>query len=169
MQRLYILALGFVVTLGGALGILMYVSLIPFIHYVGIAVLGLLGLGAGCVSLLMAAYTYSQVGVMLARRKQARYCERVIVAGDVVAYLTDQGQLMHLSAEHERAKLLPDQTMVVGAAAAQDDAALKKDVVQLYLSGNSLREIAAMLGISYYKAQKWAKEADIARYGAIEG
>ena len=52
-----------------------------------------------CIATLMVSFTWSRIGVWGKRR-------RLLVAGDIVAYIAPDGSLMHFSAMHEQEKFL---------------------------------------------------------------
>ncbi len=93
VQRLFLLALAFVVTLGAALGVLLDVSLIPFFHQIGIAMTVLVIVAIGCAL------------VLLSRRIRERNHERLIVSGEVAFYVLKQDEdIYHASMLHEQGK-----------------------------------------------------------------
>lgn len=160
MKRLFILSIAFVVVLGAALGALLYVSLIPFFHEIGMAATALLMVAIGCAAILLVTFTYSQVGCMLSRRHHAKLSSRIVAMGDVVAALDYTGNWVHLSAMHEAAKVPPPQPLQIAAPAPPkpEPFADKETVIELFNLGNSLRDIASRTGVSYYNVQKWTSE-----------
>jgi uncharacterized protein YerC len=156
VQRLFIIALAFVVSLGIAIGIFLYVSLIPYVSLIGKVAAGLIMLGLACAGALLIVLTWTTIGNMLSRRRRERLHERLIVAGDVVAYLSPTGEFEHLSARHEEAKVIPQVT--VKEIQAPAPSADKDTVLELLNLGLSYRDISTRTGVSYHYVQKWAKE-----------
>lgn len=155
VQRLFIVTLAICVTLAASLGTLLFVSLIPFFPMIGKVSMAVLIIALTCVSILMLTFTYSQAGIMLSRRSQARVNERVIIAGDVVIIPQGDGTYFHASALHEQAKIAPPvapPVVVEGDASVSDDT-----ILELHSKGLSLRDIEKVLssqGVKYHRIQK---------------
>jgi|SRR5579859_4531268 len=145
MQRIFLLALAFVVTLGAALGAFLFASLWPYFSLIGKVAAGVVIVGLVCTSLLMVAFTYNRVCMWNNRR-------RLVIAGEVVAYLAHDGTFIHLSAQHEAAKVIPQVT--VKEIAAPKPVADKETVLELFNTGTSLRNIADITGLTYYQVQQ---------------
>src|SRR5258708_39203051 len=106
VQRLFFICLAFMATLGAALGVYLYVSLIPFFHEIGIAMTVLIILCIACVAYMVIVFTIARTGVWMSHRRQAARQERLLIAGDAVVLLAPDGTvLQHLSAVHEAAKI----------------------------------------------------------------
>ena len=157
MQRLFLLALGFIVSLGAAIGVLLYVSLIPHFGMIGDVAAGLLIFCLICAAFLMGTFTWSRMGIMLADRRRARANQYLIVAGDIAAYLPPSGNLIHLSAMHEAAKI-PPPGQIVNALPEPKDETEEKTVLELYNKGMALRDIVKATGATYYRVQKICAE-----------
>lgn len=151
MQRLFFLALAFVISLGAAIGIFLYVSLVPYFSVIGKFAAGLLIFCLICVACLAGTFTYAHMGIMLAKRRQARNNQYMLAYGEVVAYFPPGGNLIHLSAMHEAAKIPPQ---VVNALPLPEPETDKETILELYDKGLSIRDISKTLGITYYQVQK---------------
>lgn len=146
MQRLFLITLAVVVILATGFCVLMILSLIPFFHVIGYAATGVVFVLLACIAVLMVSFTLSRIGIW-------RHRARTIVAGEIVAYIHDD-QIIHLSAEHEKAKvpaLPPPQEKVQPSPKPTAD---KETVLELYEKGTSLRNIVDATGLSYYQVQK---------------
>ena len=148
MQRLFILALAICITLAAALGIFLFVSLVPYFSLIGKVAAGVLITMLACVAILAGVFTYSLASNMLAKR-------RLIVAGEVVAYLGPNKTFIHLSAQHEAAKL-PIAPMVT---ITEDPTATDETVLELWRKGLSLRDIVKVTGRKYHEVQEITSEA----------
>jgi hypothetical protein len=149
IRRIFILALAFVVILAASLGAVLFLSLLPHISLIGIITTGVVITGLLCVAVLMVSFTYSKVCNWNNRR-------RVIISGEVVAYLAPNGSFIHLSAMHEQAKLPAPSSVVVDEVKPSD----KETVLERWRAGMTLRDIEAVTGVSYYYVQKWTSEED---------
>lgn len=148
MQKLFILAWSAVVIVVIALMVLLYVSLIPHFGEIGDAMIWVIRIGLACGTLLMLVGTWSLIGSLLAKRRRDQSHERVIVAGEVVAYLAPDGTFVHLSAQHEAAKI-PMHTTVAAEPMTSDET-----IIELFEGGMSRRAIAKQLDIPYNRVQK---------------
>jgi hypothetical protein len=144
MQRLFLIALAAVIILAIGFCTLIIVSVIPYFAFIGKVATGVVVVLLGCIAVLMISFTWSQIGVWHHRRQ-------TIVAGEVVAYLSNAGEIIHLSAVHEQAKVPPPQ---VRALPAPKDTADKETVLELYDKGIALRTIAESTGLTYYQVQQ---------------
>jgi len=148
MQRLTLIALAFVVSLGAAIGIFLYVSLIPHIELIGWIVAALVVLGLGCTGALMVNFTLHKIG-------HWRIHTNVVAVGEVVAVRNEDGTWTHLSAQHVAAgvpRMLPppkDEELIV------DDST----VIELYQHGSTLESIMSATGLKYNKVQRIVAEA----------
>src|SRR5258707_657900 len=151
MQRVFVIGLAAVVTLAASLGAFLFFSLWPYIDVIGRVAAGVVITGLVCVAALMVSFTFSKIGIWRSRHHHERLSRRVIVAGDVVAYLYEDGTFTHLSAMHEAAKLAPAPMKEIAAPTPPDNS---ETVIALYDNGNSLRTIAEDTGMTYYQVQK---------------
>ncbi len=154
LNRLFLIALAFVVALGAGLGVLLYVSLLPFFHQIGIAMTVLLITGIGCTLLLMVSFTYAKIGILLSDRRRAKNHERLIVHGEVSFYLLDPTvkaeSIYHASAMLEQAR----QPRMIEAAKPEKLEATDETIIELYNDGQSnLEQIADALHLTYYRVQ----------------
>jgi len=157
MQRLFLITMAAVVTLAIALGVFLYVSLVPYFGPIGKVAAGVVITGLACVAILICAFTYSRVGILLAHRRREALNAQIIVSGEVVVFPNGDGTFTHLSAMHEAAKLAPQVT--VKEIAAPKPVSDKETVLELFDQGISLRTIAESTGLTYYQVQKITSEA----------
>ena len=147
MQRLFILSLAICITLAAALGIFLFVSLVPYFSLIGKVAAGVVITMLACVAILSGVFTYSLASNMLAKR-------RLIVAGEVVAYLGPNKTFIHLSAQHEAAKLPPATVVTVDETPTATD----NTILELWGKGLSLRDIEKVTGRKYHEIQKLTSE-----------
>jgi|SRR6185312_2055761 len=148
MKRLFIIALSIAVVLAGSLGAFLFVSLIPFFKPIGLIAAIVVMLGLLCVAALMISFTYSRIS-------HNRLTRRVIVAGDVVAYVEANGGFVHLSAMHEAAKI---PATIVPALPSPDprwDA-----VLDLRKEGRGMHQIAKDLKVPYNKVRTFLNQVE---------
>lgn len=148
MQRLFIVLWTAVVIVVIGLMVLLYVSLIPHFGEIGDAMIWVIRIGLACGVILMLVGTWSLIGSLLAKRARDRHSQRVIAVGDVVAYLAPDGTFVHLSAQHEAAKI-PMHTTVAAEPMTSDET-----IIELFEGGMSRRAIAKQLDIPYNRVQK---------------
>jgi hypothetical protein len=147
MQRLFLITLAVVVILATGFCVLIIVSLIPFFHVIGFAATAVVFVLLACIATLMVSFTLSRIGIW-------RHRARTIVAGEIVAYIQD-GQIIHLSAEHEKAKVpLPAPVKELPPPSKKPEVD-DETVLDLYNKhGVSLHSIAESTGISYHQVRK---------------
>ena len=153
MQKLFFLALAFCLSLGAAIGVFLYISLVPYFFIIGRFAAGLLAFALVCVAILIGTFTWSQVGIMLSKREQAIHHRRLLTSGEVVVYLDRNGNFTHLSAMHEQAKLAPPAT-IVNALPPPKSEDNTQTILELYDGGRALRDIAKDVGATHYEVQK---------------
>jgi|SRR5450631_2221545 len=147
MQKMRVVAVAVVVILSSGFCVLIIVSLIPYFSVIGKAATVVVFILLGCISTLMVSFTWSRIGVWSHRR-------HLLIAGDVVAYLAPNGELLHLSATHEAAKVVPaQQSKALPAPKRTMD---KAHIEELQSHGIGLRTIAEGAGMTYYEIQKIA-------------
>jgi hypothetical protein len=149
LNRILIGFIAFCATLGAALGVFLYVSLIPHFGLIGDVVAGVVIVGLGCSVALMISFTWHKVGAWRIRRN-------VVVAGEVVAVQNKDGSWTHLSAQHVAAgvpRMLP--------APADEEPPVADDatIIELYKHGSTLQHITQATGLTYYKVQKTVEAA----------
>lgn len=147
MQRVFILALAICMTLAASLGIFLFVSLVPYFSLIGKVAAGVVITMLACVAILAAVFTYSLASNMLAKR-------HLIVAGEVVAYIAPNRTFIHLSAQHEAAKLPPASVVTVDEVPTATDTT----ILELWGKGLSLRDIEKVTGRKYHEIQKITSE-----------
>lgn len=147
MQKMRVVVVAVVVILSSGFCVLIIVSLIPYFSVIGLVATGVVFILLACIATLMVSFTWSRIGVWGKRR-------RLLVAGDIVAYIAPDGSLMHLSAMHEQAKLPPAPVTVKELPAGKDTRSDKETVLELFEKGTTLRTIAEVTGLSYYQVQK---------------
>jgi fermentation-respiration switch protein FrsA (DUF1100 family) len=148
MQRIFILAFAFVVTLAAGFAAFIFASLWPYFFLIGRVATGVVMVGLACLAVLMISFTYTKVCNWHNRR-------RLVIAGDVVAYLNWDGGFIHLSAMHEQAKLqLPAPPIIVD----EDQKGSDETVLELWRDGVSLRNIELATKRSYGDIQRLTSE-----------
>lgn len=120
-----------------ALMVLLYVSLIPHFGEIGDAMIWVVRIALACGTILMLTFTYSWVGRLLSKRKRDQLHERLVVHGEVAAYIMPDGTFEHLSAKHIAAgvpRMLP---------APKDEKLVMDDetIVEMYKDGATLMQI----------------------------
>jgi len=131
--------------------VILYVSLIPHFHEIGNAATALLFLALICAGAVLVAFTYSFIGIALARRKHEHLMSQVITSGEVVAAIVE-GNVIHLSAMHEAAKV--PSALPAPKEEKPDNTPDEKTILELYDKGLSLRTIATSLGTTYHQVRK---------------
>jgi predicted membrane channel-forming protein YqfA (hemolysin III family) len=153
MQKTYGVVVTVVVILVTGFCVLIILSLIPYFSVIGLVATGVVFILLACISVLMVSFTWSRMGVWGKQR-------RLLVAGEIVVYLAPNGELLHLSATHEAAKVVPaQQSKALPAPKRTMD---KAHIEELQSHGVGLRTIAEGAGMTYYEIQKIAsgKSAD---------
>lgn len=153
IQRIFIIALAFVVTLGAALGSFLFFSLIPYYSLIGKVTAGLVITGLVCVAAILLTFTYTRIGLFFARLRRERLHSNLLVSGEVVVLLHPDGRYDHLSALHEAARH-PAQIAGPREDNTVDAASDEQTILELHKKGLGLREIASLTNNSYYKVQK---------------
>lgn len=147
MQKMRVVVMAVVVILSSGFCVLIIVSLIPYFSVIGLVATGVVFILLGCIAVLMLSFTWSRMGIWGKRR-------RLLVAGDIVVYLAPNGELLHLSATHEAAKVVPAaQSKALPAPKRTMD---KAHIEELQSHGIGLRTIAEGAGMTYYEIQKIA-------------
>ena len=147
MQRIYVATVIVVVILATGFCVIVITSLIPYFSVIGLVATGVVMVLLLCLAVLMVSFTWSRMGVWGKQR-------RLLVVGDVVAYLDRSGDLVHLSAIHEQAKVVPAaQSKALTAPKRTMD---KVTIAEMQDKGMSLRTIAESAGMTYYEIQKIA-------------
>jgi|SRR3954464_12614340 len=143
VQRIFILALAFVVTLGAALGAFLFISLWPYFSLIGKVTAGVVIVGLGCAASLMISFTYNKIASWNIKR-------RLVVFGEIGAYRERDGSWTHLSGIHQQMGLpAPNAVTVTEEVEATDDT-----ILELWQKGLSLRDIEKVTGAKYHRIQK---------------
>lgn len=145
MQKMRVVVVAVVVILSTGFCVLIIVSLIPYFSVIGLVATGVVFILLACIAMLMVSFTWSRMGVWAHRR-------RLLVAGEIVVYLAPSGELLHLSATQESAKVVPSlpQSKVLTAPKRTMD---KAHIDELQSNGIGLRSIAESAGMTYYEIQ----------------
>lgn len=147
MQKIMLYAVGFFVALGAALGVFLYVSLIPYFFQIGIAAAVLVGILLFCAGMLLLTSTAAAMSRVWRNR-------RLVRVGELVAYRDSDGSWTHLSAMHEQAKVqLPAYTVKQLPAGKPD---IDADTVRELYEGHGISEesLAKAAGITRYQVRK---------------
>src|SRR5260221_14058177 len=88
-QKIFIGFIAFCATLGAAIGVLLYASLLPHFGLIGDVATGVLIFALGCVAALLGAFTWHKIGTWFLNRN-------VIAAGDYLVYLDPKTKLFTL-------------------------------------------------------------------------
>jgi len=152
MQRLTIIALAFVISLGAAIGIFLYISLLPHIGLIGWIVAALVILGLGCTGALMFTFTLHKIA-------RWRIHRNVIAVGEYLVYRDPHtGEFTHLSAEHVRAGVPPLPQVTVKELPSPDprwDA-----VLDLRHEGKGMHQIAKELKVPYQRVRTFLNQVE---------
>lgn len=128
-----------------AVGVLFAYALIPYMSLIGMVCILLFLVMAGCASMLMVTFTRT---AMITMHRRAN----IIAHNDIMAY-HHNGELIHLSAIHEEAKIrvkeIAPPIEVIEQPTVDDNT-----VIDLFNKGVSLRNIAQSTGLTYYAVQK---------------
>ncbi len=143
VQRIFVLALAFVVTLGASLGAFLFVSLWPYFSLIGKVTAGVVIVGLGCAASLMVSFTYNKIVSWNIRR-------RLVVFGEIGAYRERDGSWTHLSGIHQQMSLPAPNSVVVDEVQESSD----ETILELWGKGLSLRDIEKATGAKYHRIQK---------------
>ncbi len=146
MQRLFLIAMAAVIVLAVGFVTIIVVSILPYFDLIGKVATGVVIVMLACLAALMASFTWSRIGIWQLRR-------RTIIAGDIVVYIQRDGELSHLSAMHEQAKV-PVTIQAEKALPAPKPTVDNETLSELFERGISLRNIAESTGMKYYQVQK---------------
>jgi hypothetical protein len=142
--------------------VVLIVSLIPFLGIIGFTLAALAV--TWCISLLVYGVALAQhkIAMMRIREQQAYFSRRYIVAGHVVAFHQEDGEVRNLSAE----RLLP----MPLEEEHQDLSTEDKDIIDRsrvltahFEEGKGMHAIEKELGISYNKVRDWCNTAKALR------
>ncbi len=147
MQRLFLLGMAAVVILAIGFVTIIVVSILPYFSLIGKVATGVVIVLLCCLAALMASFTWSRIGIWQHRR-------RTIVAGDIVVYVRSDGEMAHLSAMHEQAKVPVTIQAEKALPAPKKPEVDSETLSELFEKGISLRNIAESTGLKYYQVQK---------------
>lgn len=128
--------------------VIVVVAVWPMLNFIGFAVIGFIFVCVICASLGVVSFTVHRIGVWHLEEIHRRNTTNLIVAGDIVVYRDDTNGLVHLSAEHERAKsmglaLLADKSVnSMGASSGIDISGNDSTIIELYQKGHTEQTIA---------------------------
>ena len=144
IQRIFIGFVVFCATLGAALGIFLYVSLIPHFGIIGDVAAGVVITALVCGAAMLASFTWHKIGSWSINRN-------VITVGDYLVYRDPKtGEFTHLSGIHHQMALPPPAQITV-----TEEPGISEDAVfQLHDKGMGLRDIATALHTNYSAVQK---------------
>src|SRR6266567_1617036 len=150
-QRMFIIVWSVIGILITGLCVIVITSLIPYYNIVGKMALVVVAMALLCLIVLMFSFTKSRVSIWHNR-------ERLIIAGDVVAYINQAGLIENLTAQNYAAQIAPNVTVRQIAPPAQQveqDTSSDEDTVRdLIVRGTALKSIAESTGWTYYRVQK---------------
>jgi hypothetical protein len=144
MNRLFLIAMAAIVIFCSALAILLYVSLIPHFGQIGDVATVVLVVVLACGTSLAVAFTWYKIRSWNNR-------SHLLVHGDVVVFMHNDGSFNHLSAEHVRAGV-PAPAMVVNALSAPT--VPDETIIDCFTHGNTLQTICEITGEKYNRVQK---------------
>lgn len=127
----------------------------PMLTAIGIAIAGFIYVCILCASIGVISFTIHRIGVWHLNEIHRRNTVNLIVSGDVVVYRDANNGLIHLSAEHERAKamgmaLLADRaSSIVGDNVDMDISGNDCTIIELYQKGISENTIAKCVKIPW--------------------
>lgn len=138
--------------LASTLGALFFVALWPYMDIIGKMLTGLLFVVIGCAGFLTLVATWHYAGIIAARRRREDLHSRLITSDGVVVLTNTDGSFLHLSAQHEAAKvkMIPEKVTVKEEEPEAED----ETILELHGKGMGLRDIAKALNTTYYRVQK---------------
>ncbi len=151
INRILIGFIAFCATLGAALGVFLYISLLPHITLIGWLVAALVVLGLGCTGTLMVNFTLHKVGAWRIHRN-------VVAVGEVVAVRNEDGTWTHLSAQHVAAGVPPLQL-----PAPKDEGPLPSEayvILDMHRQGIGYKKIAEATRWTEYKVRQLCNQFD---------
>ncbi len=153
-----------------AVVIFLFIAAWPYLSQIGLMLYWLAIICGTCIAALATFGAIYGCKLMrehyLAKKTQREIQSRMIAYGDVVAWIDDSGQIWHLSAQHEQAKLpsprIVEGTEQKGGELSPEDAEVvdRSKVLTLYLEENvGMHKIADDLHIPYHKVRDWCNTA----------
>jgi len=155
MRTVQISIVSIVAIVGATLGAILFVALWPYLQVVGRVATGFIIVVFACAGVLVMFGTYNLIGIMGARRQSAILKSRIISEGDVVAAWSMDGTFIHLSAQHEAAKV----PLQIEAAKPEPPHADREDILEVYRLGNSVKDIAAKFHETEYRVRQIINQA----------
>jgi len=151
VKRLFIISLAVVVILVTTFGVILVTSLIPYFDVIGKMAVAVVGMALLCLVVLMLSFTKSRVSIWHNR-------ERLIIAGDVVAYINQAGLIENLTAQNYAAQIAPAPVTIKQIEAPkqqeQNTSSDEDTVRDLIVRGTALKSVAESTGWTYYRVQK---------------
>jgi hypothetical protein len=149
IDKLFIFTLTSGVILSVGLVTIVVVSVIPHFELIGWFAAGVVIICLCCIAVGVLAFTFSRIGLWKNQRG-------ILRAGDVVVYIDKNGDVRHLSAIHERAKvplMLPSSSPLEDEVEADTAPMLDEDIADLYKHGQSQESIAALIKTSRHQVR----------------
>lgn len=120
---------------------IMGVALYPYVGVIGLGLTMTMFVGMCCLCMLMIAFTVQKVKMWGIKRGHEYAGQRLFVAGEVVVYRGENGEFVHLSAEHWKARALA--APVVEGVQYQGTTPYRvEDVLELWQKGSTVDTIA---------------------------
>ena len=143
-----------------AIVIFLFIAAWPFLSQIGLMLYWLAITCGICVGVLAASGCIFLIHMMrehfLAKKTEREIQSRMIAYGDVVAWLDDQGQLYHLSAQHEAARLPAPRMIEVAEQKRGDTEEIERSkVLTLRQQGMGLHAIEKELGVPYNRVRDY--------------
>lgn len=143
MNRLPIIAASLVLASFAGIGVLIAISLIPYIHFIGVLAIVFITFNVLCACRVIYAFSTSMV-------RKLFHAANTISKGDVTVY-HDGTTIHHLSAQHEEAKVTVKEIAAPRETTSLSD---EDDVIELHNIGNSIRDIAKAKKLTTYRVRK---------------
>ncbi len=142
------------------------IAIWPFLHAIGLALEYLIFMLIGAVACLLVFAIWWLWHVVRIELRRRELLARVVAAGDVVAMFSVSGDLLHLSALHEQAKLPQLQLQPPYEEQPSID---EWRILGLRSKGMALKDIATACGTTYYVVQKTCKQWEKHIQSAVDG
>ncbi len=129
------------------LGVIFFLSLWPYFPIIGKLLIGLLAVLIGCAAFLTVTWTYHRIALMTIHRRNH------VIAVDGVVVLIRNGEIQHLSAQHEAAKVkqIEGPKVTIKEVSEEEDDPSDLEILSLAEKGVSGRQIEKRLGLSHHK------------------
>lgn len=141
-----------------AITVLICLAILPHLTLIGWVAAGVIVTGLVCLAVLSVSFTYNKTGSWAARRRHDEL-EANVTRWEVGAALVMNGAVINMSATHEQAKIQPPDTVIQALSEPAEPDIIPSTVMELHEDGQSLRQIADLLGTNYNRIQAiYAKE-----------